>query len=120
MKAAEAGHLEVLKWARENGCPWNGSNPVQGGDGSGAGAEVSARERLPMEPRRASSRRRPAISTLREVGARERLPVEHEATCAAAAEGGHLEVLKWARENGCRVGLRRRARRRRRAATSKC
>ena len=22
-------------------------------------------------------------------------------TCANAAEGGHLEVLKWARENGC-------------------
>jgi uncharacterized protein YabN with tetrapyrrole methylase and pyrophosphatase domain len=21
--AAENGHLEVLKWARENGCPWN-------------------------------------------------------------------------------------------------
>jgi hypothetical protein len=20
--AAEGGHLEVLKWARENGCPW--------------------------------------------------------------------------------------------------
>jgi len=22
-------------------------------------------------------------------------------TCALAAEGGHLEVLKWAHENGC-------------------
>jgi hypothetical protein len=21
--AAEHGHLEVLKWARANGCPWN-------------------------------------------------------------------------------------------------
>jgi hypothetical protein len=21
--AAKAGHLEVLQWARENGCPWN-------------------------------------------------------------------------------------------------
>jgi hypothetical protein len=21
--AARVGHLEVLKWARENGCPWN-------------------------------------------------------------------------------------------------
>ena len=21
--AAENGHLEVLKWLRENGCPWN-------------------------------------------------------------------------------------------------
>jgi hypothetical protein len=21
--AADGGHLEVLKWARENGCPWD-------------------------------------------------------------------------------------------------
>ena len=45
--AAMGGHLEVLKWARENGCPWD------------------------------------------------------ERTCAFAAEGGHLEMLKWARENDC-------------------
>ena len=23
VSAATGGHLEVLKWARENGCPWN-------------------------------------------------------------------------------------------------
>jgi hypothetical protein len=23
MYAAKRGHLEVLQWARENGCPWN-------------------------------------------------------------------------------------------------
>ena len=39
--AAEAGNLEVLKWAREHGCPWD------------------------------------------------------ERTCAAAASGGHQEVLQW-------------------------
>jgi hypothetical protein len=21
--AAKSGHLDILKWARENGCPWN-------------------------------------------------------------------------------------------------
>ena len=36
-----------MKWAHENGCPWD------------------------------------------------------EETCAAAAERGHLEVLRWARQNGC-------------------
>src|SRR4051794_23878315 len=45
--AAQGGHLEVLKWARANGCPWD------------------------------------------------------VYTCANAAGGGHLEVLKWARANGC-------------------
>jgi hypothetical protein len=34
------------------------------------------------------------------VGARERLPW-NEAACAHAALGGHLEVLQWARANGC-------------------
>ena len=45
--AAKDGHLEVLQWIRANGCPWN------------------------------------------------------EDTCAYAAEGGHLKVLQWARANGC-------------------
>ena len=45
--AAEGGHLEVLQWARANGCPWN------------------------------------------------------RITIVAAAGGGHLEVLQWARANGC-------------------
>ena len=43
----EGGHLEVLQWARANGCPWN------------------------------------------------------EWRCSSAAQGGHLEVLQWARANGC-------------------
>ena len=28
-------------------------------------------------------------------------PWGNEKTCAFAAKGGHLAVLKWARENGC-------------------
>ena len=46
-KAARYGHLEVLQWARANGCPWNKN------------------------------------------------------TCSYAALGGYLEVLQWARANGC-------------------
>src|SRR5579872_3971314 len=45
--AARNGHLEILKWARENGCPWN------------------------------------------------------EEACSNAVETGHFEVLKWAIVNGC-------------------
>jgi len=41
-------------------------------------------------------------------------------TCAWAARGGHLETLKWARDERLPVELRRRARGRRRAATSRC
>jgi hypothetical protein len=45
--AAKCGHLEILQWARENGCPWD------------------------------------------------------KWTCAYAAFRGHLEVLQWAHKNGC-------------------
>ena len=45
--AAEGGYLEVLQWLHANGCPWNWY------------------------------------------------------TCAGAAGRGHLEVLQWARANGC-------------------
>jgi len=45
--AAMSGHLEVLQWARARGCPWD------------------------------------------------------ERTCAAAAGNGHPEVLQWARAQGC-------------------
>ena len=41
------GHFEVLKWAHDNGCPWD------------------------------------------------------ENTCCGAAMGNHLEILKWAHESGC-------------------
>ena len=45
--AAMGGHLDVLKYLHENGCPWE------------------------------------------------------EMTCQVAAGGGHLDVLKYARKNGC-------------------
>ena len=48
--AAKNGHLEVLQWARNNGCEWD------------------------------------------------------TRTCAYAALNGHLEVLQWARNNGCDMG----------------
>ena len=74
--AARGGHLEMLKWARENGCPWDeltcAAIAAYGGH----------------------------LEVLK--WARENDCPWEELTCAAiAAYGGHLEVLKWARENGC-------------------
>ena len=51
--AAAAGNLEVLQWARAHGCPWD------------------------------------------------------KETCGAAAKGGHIEVLQWALENSCPLGKNR-------------
>ena len=71
-EAAGARHLEMLKWAREN---------------AARGTSGRARLRRGRPPRCA------------EVGARNDCPWS-DYTCAAA-EGGHLDVLKWLRENGC-------------------
>ena len=72
--AARGGHLKVLKWARDNGCPWDEwtcNNAAWGGHLK-------------------------VLKWLIEKGC----PWD-EWTCNNAARGGHLEVLKWARENGC-------------------
>jgi len=117
--AAEGGHLEVLKWARENGCPWDERTCANAAEGGHLEVLKWARENgCPWDEGRARTRRgRPPRGA--EVGARERLPVGRGRTCANAAKGGHLEVLKWARENGCPWDEGR-ARTRRRAATSRC
>lgn len=65
---------QVLKWARENSCPWD--------------EEVCA-----------SAAAGGHLALLKYCWAN-RCPW-NEYTCELAAEGGHLEVLKWARSKGC-------------------
>ncbi|KAJ8609345.1 hypothetical protein CTAYLR_009299 [Chrysophaeum taylorii] len=72
--AAHASQLEVLKWARANGCPWD---------------EVTCE----------SAALGGHLDVLRWARANE-CPWDG-ATCAGAAKNGHLEVVKWARANGC-------------------
>ena len=80
-KAAEGGHLEVLQWARANGCSVGREDlPRSRGIRSPRGAAVGARERLPVgrvDLPYAAGRRPPGGAA---VGARERLSVD-ENTC---------------------------------------
>jgi hypothetical protein len=72
--AARGGHMYVLQWARANGCPWSDwtcARAAQGGH-----LEV--------------------LQWARANGCQ-----WNHYTCSEAAEGGHLEVLQWARVNGC-------------------
>ena len=73
-RAAQARHLEVLRWAREHGCPWDVSNVCM-----------------------------PAYHGYLNVlkWAREHDCPWNADICTIAAEGGHLEVLQWAREHHC-------------------
>jgi len=72
--AAKAGHLEVLKWARENGCPW-GKETCEAA-AAGGNFEVLKWARMKGCPWDSN-------------------------TSKAAARGGDLELLNWALKNGC-------------------
>ena len=73
-EAAKGGHLELLKWAHANGCPWDKDTCFEAAKGGHLEVLQWARENgCPW----------------------------NEYTCTYAAQGGHLEVLQWARTNGC-------------------
>jgi len=78
-RAAQGGHLEVLKWARLHGCPWHTELMCRA---AAAGGHLAV------------------LQWVREQGCL----WGGSAACSAAARGGHLEVLKWARANGCPLG----------------
>lgn len=85
--AARGGHLEALMWARSEGCP----PPVDQGDRRGddsapSPANEPAWESMAWVARQATGRRP--------------CPWD-ERTPAAAAKGGHPELLKWAAWRGC-------------------
>ena len=69
----EFGHLECLKYAHENGCPWNEETCLCCRKWSPWVFEIRARERCPWDER----------------------------TCSKAAKYGFNECLEYAREHGC-------------------
>ncbi len=72
--AGSYGHLETLKWARENGCDWD----------SGVCTFAAKHGHLDIL-----------------IWARENGCDWDSDVCRYAAEYGHLDILIWARENGC-------------------
>jgi len=72
--AAAGGHLEVLQWAHAQGCPWDWMTCASAAEGGHL--EVLQWVRAQGCP-------------------------WNECTCAWAAQRGHHEVLEWAVANGC-------------------
>ena len=70
---ARPGNLEVLQWARENGCAWDRHTCACAAEGGHL--EVLQWAHANGCP-------------------------SDEQTCERAARGGHLEVIQWARANG--------------------
>ena len=72
----------MLRWARENGAPWDEDTCASSCVLCAAAARVGDLEEL-------KALRRAEIFPWNTL------------TCMRAAKGGHLEILKWARENDC-------------------
>ena len=86
--AAVGGHLEVLIWARDQGCLWE--------------EDIEEKQGLDCCCLAAGNGHLEVLQWLRAPGgvAEHGCPWDSR-TCEAAACDGHLEALMWARENGC-------------------
>ena len=100
-RAAGGGHLDLLKWARDNGCEWDAWTCAHAAEGGHLDVLKWARENGCWWDvwTCAHAAGGGHLDVLR--WARENGCEWDEWTCAGAAEGGHLEVLKWAKQNGC-------------------
>jgi len=93
--------VQLLAWAKENGCPWEAS--VCSWAARGGYLEVLQWARNHHCPWSASTCKRAAVGGHLEVlkWARDHNCEWDALTCACAAQGGHLAVLRWALEHHC-------------------
>ena len=77
--AARSGHLELVKWLRAKGCPWDGGDD----DVCRAAAEGGQ------------------LEVLQWIRAQDPPCPWDVLVCSFAARYGHLDVLRWARSQGC-------------------
>ena len=89
--AAAGGHLEVLQWAWNHGCPRDAGTCAAAALGGQLEMLMWARQNgcpLSSSPQHYMGGMAATLHYLRN-------------TCHSAAKGGHLEVLKWARKKNC-------------------
>ena len=67
------GHLNLLLWIKEYGCPWDQMACFWAAEGGHLELLQNLKSGCPWDSR----------------------------TCFAASKSGHLEILQWARDNGC-------------------
>lgn len=100
-EAARGGHLEVLKWCRANGYPWGLSGLRAAGGGHLEVLRWCATNGCPMDIKERKFPR-PRSRGLMLVGGQYQWSQGFRAMeiVSAAAQGGHLEVLRWCRSQG--------------------
>jgi hypothetical protein len=102
-RAAKHGHLAILQWALENGCPWNERTCEAAAMGGQLHVLQWLRSQSPPCPwgeRTCESAAFGGHLALLQWARANGCPWGGW-TCAFAAKGGHLDVLKWLRDNGC-------------------
>jgi hypothetical protein len=104
--AAESGSFEMLRWAREHGCPWFDDDILQMAASSGNTALTAWVMQQPGVLR--NSQAIFAAATHGHVAVCDYLfskqlplPAHNELACNTAAERGHTETLRWLHEHGC-------------------
>ena len=99
--AAQNGHLEILQWARANGCPWNKSTCVIAVERGHLDVLQWARANgCPWDESTSHAAACDGHLEMLQWARANGCPWD-EGTCAEAARNGHVEVLQWARANGC-------------------
>ncbi len=99
--AAKYGYLDILKWLRENGCPWSEDTCVAAASMGHLHILQWARENgCPWDEETCSSAAEYGHLDILQWARRNGCPWDEE-TCSSAADYGHLDILQWAIENGC-------------------
>ncbi|KAL6045268.1 Ankyrin repeat domain-containing protein [Balamuthia mandrillaris] len=105
--AAAEGHLDVLKWLRENDCPWYDTHAVAQAAVSGGLQVLQWLQEAQGELFDSNSLS--GVCTVAATQGKLKIvqwafenggSLSHQ-VIDKAATGGHLELIKWARENGC-------------------
>lgn len=101
-QAARGGHLEVLTWARSNGCPWNANVCANAAMGGNLRLLMLLRDQgCPWDWRTCTSAiRGEYLEILDWTTQQPGCPWNCE-NLKGAAEDWHVEMLQWARERGC-------------------
>jgi hypothetical protein len=101
-KAAYCGRLEVLRWLREHGCPWDEATCAIAALGGHLTVLQWAREHhCPWNSSTSDNAASGGHLAVLQWAREDGCPWDEATTCALAAASGRLAVLRWAREHGC-------------------
>jgi hypothetical protein len=100
-QCSKLGFLNILKWARKQGCPWDEWTCSAAASNGHLHILKPARiQGCPWDEETCSAAALSGHLHILKWARTQRCPWD-EWTCSAAAINGHLHVLKWARRKGC-------------------